>query len=93
MDDSNKIMVQTEYDSVNEFFGSPITNDIKLDTLVICTIDTKDSLIKLQKVDSEGEKAYKYIIELTSERGDDFIVRSTIKTKEQLSQLIQQSTI
>ena len=91
VNDSNKITAQTEYESLDEFFSSPITDNIKLDTLMICTTDTKEPIIKLQKVNNDSDNAFKYIVEITSEKGDDFIVRSTIKTQEQLNQLIQQT--
>lgn len=91
VDDSNKLTTQTEYDSIDEFFSEPITNDIKLDTLIICTVDTKEPLIKLQKVEVEDKIKFKFIVEITNEDGDDFIVRSTIKSQDQLNQLIQQT--
>ncbi len=91
VDDSNKIMAQTEYDSVDEFFNEPIANDIKLDTLVIYTIDTKEPLIKLQKVETDNKTEFKFIVDITNEDGDDFRFRSIIKSQEQLNQLIQQT--
>lgn len=36
-------------------------------------------------------KEYKFIVDITNEDGDNFIVCSTIKTQEQLNQLIQQT--
>ena len=91
IDDSNKITTQTGYDSIDEFFSEPITNDIKLDTLVICTIDTKEPLIKLQKVETEDKTEFKFIVDIINENGDNFIFKSIIKSQEQLNQLIQQT--
>lgn len=91
VDDSNKITTQTGYDSIDEFFSEPITNDIKLDTLVICTIDTKEPLIKLQKVETEDKTEFKFIVDIINENGDNFIFKSIIKSQEQLNQLIQQT--
>ena len=88
VDDSNKITAQTEYDSIDEFFDEPITNDINLDTLVICTVDTKEPLVKVQKIDNN---TFKFIVEITSNEGDDFIIRSIIKSQEHLNELIQQT--
>ena len=91
VDDSNKITTQTEYNSINEFFNTSITNDIKLDTLVICTVDSKEPLIKLQKVEMDSKTEFKFIVDLTNEDGDNFIFKSIIKSQEQLNQLIQQT--
>ena len=91
VNDSNKIIAQTEYDSIEEFFNEPIANDIKLDTLIICTIDTKEPLIKLQKVETDNKTEFKFIVDITNEDGDDFRFMSIIKSQEQLSQLIQQT--
>lgn len=91
VDDSNEITTQIEYNSIDEFFVEPIKNDIKLDTLVICTVDTKEPLIKLQKVEIKDKTEFKFIVDITNEDGDDFIFRSIIKSQEQLNQLIQQT--
>lgn len=91
VDDSSKLTTQTEYDSIDEFFSEPITNDIKLDTLIICAVDTKEPLIKLQKVEAEDKTEFKFIVEITNEDGDNFVFRSIIKSQEHLNQLIQRT--
>ena len=91
VDNSNKLIVQTEYNSVDEFFDTPFADDIKLDTLVICIIDTKEPLIKLQKIEAEDETEFKLIVEITNEDSNDFIFRSIIKSQEHLNQLIQRT--
>ena len=91
VDDSNKLTTQTEYDSINEFFDTSIADNIKLDTLIICSVDTKEPLIKLQKVKADNKTEFKFIVDITNEDSDDFIFRSTIKSQEQLNQLIQRT--
>ena len=91
VDDSDKITTQTEYDSVDEFFSEPITNNVKLDTLIICTVDTKEPLIKLQKVKVKDKTDFKFIVDIINEDNDNFMFKSTIKSQEQLNQLIQQT--
>ena len=91
VDDSNKIAAQTEYDSVDEFFSTSVKNDIKLDTLIICAVDTKEPLIKLQKVESDNKIEFKFIVDITNEDGDNFTFKSIIKSQEQLNQLVQQT--
>ena len=91
VDDSNKLTTQTEYDSVDEFFNEPVTSDIKLDTLIICAVDTKQPLIKLQKVDTNSRTEFKFIVDIVNEDGDNFTFKSVIKSQDQLNQLIQQT--
>ena len=88
IDESNKLSAQTEYDSIEEYFESNFTNDIKLDTLIICTADTKISLIKLEKLQSEID--YKFIVDITLNDEDNFTITATIKAREQLNKLIEQ---
>lgn len=91
VDNSDKIATQTEYNSIDEFFDAPVENDIKLDTLVICAIDTKEPLIKLQKVKTENKTEFKFIVDIINEDNDNFMFKSTIKSQEQLNELIQQT--
>ena len=90
VDDSNKLTTQTEYNSIDEFFSEPAKNDIKLDTLIICAIDTKEPLIKLQKVETEDKVEIYFIVDLTNEN-NDFRICSIVKSQEQLNQLVQQA--
>ena len=91
VNDSSKLTTQTEYSSIDEFFDTSIEDDIKLDTLVICSVDTKEPLIKLQKVKADNKTEFKFIVEITNEDSDDFIFRSIIKSQDQLNQLIQKT--
>ena len=91
VNDSNRLTTRTEYDSADEFFSEPVKNDIKLDTLVICAVDTKEPLIKLQKVETENKTKFKFIVDIINEDGDNFMFKSIIKSHEQLNQLIQQT--
>lgn len=91
IDDSNKITTHTEYNSIDEFFKEPIKNDIKLDTLVICTVDTKIPLIKLEKIETENKLNYRFIVDISIDNGDNFSIKSTIETQEQLNQKLEQT--
>ena len=91
VDNSNNLTTQTEYDSIDEFFSEHITNDIKLDTLIICAVDTKEPLIKLQKVEVEDKTEFKFIVEINTKDGDNFTFKSIIKSQEHLNQSIQRT--
>lgn len=91
VNDSNKLTTQTECDSIDEFFSEPVKNDIKLDTLIICSVDTKEPLIKLQKVEVKDKTEFKFIVDIINEDDDSFTFKSIIKSQDQLNQLIQQT--
>ena len=91
IDDSNKLNVKTEYSSIDEYFNSSYQNDTKLDTLIICTIDTKIPIIKLEKIEKDEQLKYKFIVDLTTENEDHFLIQSFIETKDQLSQKLTQT--
>ena len=91
VNDSQKLEVQTEYESLDEFFSEPAGDDLELDTLIICTVDTKEPIIKLQKVDNNGNINFKFIVEITNSKGEEFIIRSFIESQEQLDKLIKQT--
>ena len=91
IDDSQQLMVQTEYNSISEFFSEPIANDIKLDTVIICAVDTKKPIIKLEKAKNEEKTIFKFIVDITNDQGEEFMFKSIIKSQEQLDQLVQQT--
>lgn len=90
IDASNKLEVQTQYDSIDEFFDSDVEDDIKMNTLIIYSIDTKIPLFKIEQIKVNEETNYKFIIDITNEN-DNFSIKSIIQTQEQLNKLIEQT--
>lgn len=91
IDDSNKLRVQSQYDSIDVFFDAPMANDSSLDTLIIYTVDTKIPLVKLEKVEREDRINYAFIVDITNEYGDSFSFKSTISSKDQLKSLVKKT--
>jgi hypothetical protein len=92
IDDSNKFIIQLNGDdSVDDYFDEPVSTNTKHNTLVICAIDTKVPLFKLEKVSVENEVNYKFIVDITNDDGDTFMIKSIIKDKDQLNTLITQT--
>lgn len=81
--DSNKISVQTNYDSLDEYFS---TNSVYYDTLSIITADTKKELIKLFKIDNNS---YEFVVDLTTD--DRFKIRSIVDSYAKLTNCIKQT--
>ena len=72
------------------FFDSEVEDDNKMNTLIVCSIDTKLPIFKIEKIKNETI-AYKFIVDITNEQDDNFRVQTLIQSKEQLDNLIQQT--
>ena len=86
IDDSFKLEVQSEYDNIDDFFI-----DHELNTLVICTTDTKLPIIKIEKCIIDQNISFKFIVDITNEDRDNFSIKTTIKSKEHLYEKLQET--
>lgn len=91
VDDLNKFKVKTGYDSIEEFFNSDVEDDDDLDTIEIYAVDMDEPLIKLIKYDTNNSTIYKFIIDITTEDEEQFIVKTNIENQVQLNQKIKQT--
>ncbi len=83
IDDSNTLKVESSYESVDAFFDDNSKESFESNEyIVILAVDMKIPLIKLEKVIKDEKQAYKFVVDLTNEDSDDFIVRSIISSKE-----------
>ena len=89
IDESNKLEAQFQYDSIDEFFYAPIS-DNKMNTLAIYSIDTKILLFEIEKVQNEIVE-YKFIVDITTDRNENFSIKTFIQSREQLNKLIEQT--
>lgn len=72
---------------IDDFFDSNNTET----EFIIFTADTKLPIIKLKKVVKDENVSFKFIVDITNEQDDNFSIKSTIQSKEHLSNLIQQT--
>ena len=91
IDDSPKLKIESSYDSIDEFFDTCNSSSDDLDELIICTVDTKQPIIKIQKTIKENKTEFKFLVDITDEEGDRFLIQTTIKSKEQLNTKIQET--
>ena len=92
-DSSNILKIQSNYDSIDAFFND--TSDksyIDHECIAILTVDTKIPIIKLEKTNIKDKKVYRFIVDITNEDGDNFVIKSIIDSKDKFNQLLQ-STI
>ena len=93
IDDSNTLKIESSYESCDAFFDDNSKESFESnEAIVILAVDTKIPLIKLEKALKDEKQVYKFIVDITNEDGDDFIVRSIISSKEKFNQLLE-STI
>ena len=93
VDDSNTLKVESSYESVETFFSdSSKESYASNETLVILAVDAKVPLIKLEKSIKDDKQVYKFIVDITNDDGDRFLVNSIISSKEKFNQLLE-STI
>ena len=90
-ENSNKLTINSDYDSIDEFFSEKYKGNPKLDTMCIIAIDTKEPLIKIEKTKIAEDTRYKFIVDITTEDGEGFSVKCFIDNKSQLDNLIKQT--
>lgn len=90
IDDSNTLKVESSYESVDAFFDDNSKESFESNEyIVIVAVDTKIPLIKLEKIIKDEKQAYKFVVDITNEDDDDFIVRSIISSKDKFNQLLK----
>ena len=90
IDDSNTLKVESSYESVDAFFDDNSKESFESNEyIVILAVDMKIPLIKLEKVIKDENQAYKFVVDITNEDSDDFIVRSIISSKDKFNQLLK----
>ena len=90
IDDSSKLAAQGDYDSIDEFLNESISNNVSSNVLTIIAVDTKIPLITLEKINVDNKTVFKFIVDITNDN-DYFRVKTTIKSKNHLNQLIEQT--
>jgi len=78
IENSSKLEIQLDSD-IDEFFDNNESN-----ILVIVTIDTKETLIKIEKTSD----AFKFIVDITNEDDEKFIISTKLYNKAQLNKLV-----
>lgn len=88
INDSSKLEVQFNNNDIKDFFTSN-----ESDILVICTVDNKKPIIKIEKTYVDEKTNFKFIVDITNEDGDSFNIKTIIKSKEQLNKYIEQTIV
>ena len=75
IDDSNTLKVESSYESCDAFFDDSSKESYESnEALVILTVDTNVPLIKLEKSIKYEKQVYKFIVDITNDDGDRFLV-------------------
>ena len=93
VDDTNTLKVQSNYNSVDLFFADKSDASYSdNESIVILAVDTKLPIIKLEKQLVNNEKAFKFIVDIKTKDEDQFMIKTTIDSKEKFVSLLE-STI
>ena len=93
VEETKTLKVQSEYDSIAEFFADKSSTSYDSNaSIVILAVDTKLPIIKLEKQRVNNRKLYKFIVDITTNQDDNFIIKTTIDSKEKFISLLE-STI
>ena len=93
VDDTDTLKVQSNYESVESFFADKSdTSYSDNESIVILAVDTKLPIIKLEKQLVNNEKAFKFIVDIKTKDEDQFMIKTTIDSKEKFVSLLE-STI
>lgn len=93
VDDTDTLKVQSNYESVESFFAdNSDTSYSDNESIVILAVDTKLPIIKLEKQLVNNEKTFKFIVDIKTKDEDQFMIKTTIDSKEKFVSLLE-STI
>jgi hypothetical protein len=93
VDDTDTLKVQSNYESVESFFADKSDASYSdNESIVILAVDTKLPIIKLEKQLINNEKAFKFIVDIKTKDEDQFMIKTTIDSKEKFVSLLE-STI
>lgn len=93
VDDTDTLKVQSNYESVESFFADKSDASYSdNESIVILAVDTKLPIIKLEKQLVNNEKAFKFIVDIKTKDEDQFMIKTTIDSKEKFVSLLE-STI
>ena len=93
IDDTDTLKVQSNYESVESFFADKSDASYSdNESMVILAVDTKLPIIKLEKQLVNNEKAFKFIVDIKTKDEDQFMIKTTIDSKEKFVSLLE-STI
>lgn len=87
---SDKLSVRGEV-GLKEFFERPVSQNELENALTIVAVDTKFPLMKIAKQEKDEKTVYKFIVNITTEKDENFSVSAIIETQEQLNKLIKQT--
>ena len=93
VDDTDTLKVQSNYNSVDLFFADKSDASYSdNESIVILAVDTKLPIIKLEKQYVNDKKSFKFIVDIKTKDEDQFMIKTTIDSKEKFVSLLE-STI
>ena len=85
IDETQTLKVETSYGSLDEFFDSKFVSGDRLD---IKAINLDITLITIEKVVVDDEEAFRFIVNISTDRDDEFKIKTTFDTQEKFRSLL-----
>lgn len=86
VDESNTLKVESDYDSIDKFFDSDFKDG---DSLAIKAVNVDITLITIEKVIINEEEIFKFIVDISTDKNDEFKIKTTFDSQEKFRSLLE----
>ena len=86
VDESKTLKVESNYDSIDNFFDSDFKSG---DSLVIKAVNVDITLITIEKVIINEEEMFKFIVDISTDENDEFKIKTTFDSQEKFRSLLE----
>ena len=86
IDESKTLKVESDYDSIDNFFDSDFMDG---DRLAIKAVNVDITLITIEKVVINEEEMFKFIVDISIDGNDEFKIKTTFDSQEKFKSLLE----
>jgi hypothetical protein len=86
VDESKTLKVESDYDSIDNFFDSDFMDG---DSLAIKAVNVDITLITIEKVIINEEEMFKFIVDISTDENDEFKIKTTFDSQEKFKSLLE----
>lgn len=86
VDESKTLKVESDYDSIDKFFDSDFKSG---DSLVIKAANVNITLITIEKVIIDEEEMFRFIVDISTDKNDEFKIKTTFDSQEKFRSLLE----
>lgn len=86
VNESKTLKVESDYDSIDKFFDSDFKDG---DSLAIKAVNVDITLITIEKVITNEEEIFKFIVDISTDKNDEFKIKTTFDSQEKFKSLLE----